>query len=449
MGNEQSYHKERAAYYSQSWQKDKWGSTVEADRKRDYHLRKLRHLQQKEADRAAQRETQRQLAQQRERQNIVNANVFRAQSRNERYAERHQSSYPSSPSYRPRASERREEYMETIMGKFNTCYDKCELWEDSIFAHLTPGRDEIERQVLRLRDVHQECHYYDMIVVDKAVTTWARACNEEISKVRTKNQVIRQWNIFTSERLEQAGGIRTLTPQSKTILDKSEAIVDFLLANRASATLETVQEMADHFKGYMEQLERGLVDAANKKRNKNHANIDMPTHSRVECDGCQSFPIRGCRYNCAECSGDGSFDLCQACYLACDDTHVHHRFYKIDFPGSQPKSLSSRRNNSSSCYVHHGISCDKCQKAPIKGPRHKCVDCTNFDLCQMCYDIDGDHDETHLFLKSTHSKAVPTAMLPRFVTPTPGAVQAVQSLYLQSVEKNVDFRELYDYAVSD
>lgn len=35
--------------------------------------------------------------------------------------------------------------------------------------------------------------------------------------------------------------------------------------------------------------------------------------------------------------------------------------------------------------VHHGVTCDHCQTAPIAGPRWKCTTCPNYDLCGNCF----------------------------------------------------------------
>merc|ERR1711915_764619 len=34
--------------------------------------------------------------------------------------------------------------------------------------------------------------------------------------------------------------------------------------------------------------------------------------------------------------------------------------------------------------IHHGVTCDSCEKTPIQGYRYKCVVCDDFDLCGIC-----------------------------------------------------------------
>ncbi|OZJ06842.1 hypothetical protein BZG36_00182 [Bifiguratus adelaidae] len=50
-------------------------------------------------------------------------------------------------------------------------------------------------------------------------------------------------------------------------------------------------------------------------------------------------------------------------------------------------------------YMHRGITCNKCNKSPIRGVRYKCVNCDDFDLCEACESNKFFHNQTHLFLK--------------------------------------------------
>lgn len=34
--------------------------------------------------------------------------------------------------------------------------------------------------------------------------------------------------------------------------------------------------------------------------------------------------------------------------------------------------------------IHKNFICDGCGADPIKGPRHKCVICSDYDLCDKC-----------------------------------------------------------------
>lgn len=54
--------------------------------------------------------------------------------------------------------------------------------------------------------------------------------------------------------------------------------------------------------------------------------------------------------------------------------------------------------------IHPGITCDCCEMSPISGPRYKCQECADFDLCQRCYDSPMsqsvlDHVGDHEFIQ--------------------------------------------------
>jgi E3 ubiquitin-protein ligase mind-bomb len=40
---------------------------------------------------------------------------------------------------------------------------------------------------------------------------------------------------------------------------------------------------------------------------------------------------------------------------------------------------------------HDGTMCDTCRQQPIFGIRWKCAECTNYDLCSICYHGDRHH----------------------------------------------------------
>ena len=48
--------------------------------------------------------------------------------------------------------------------------------------------------------------------------------------------------------------------------------------------------------------------------------------------------------------------------------------------------------------LHHGVVCDKCEMAPIKGTRFKCQDCHDYDLCHACFEQRAAfHQPSHTF----------------------------------------------------
>ncbi|KAK3083203.1 hypothetical protein FSP39_016634 [Pinctada imbricata] len=55
-------------------------------------------------------------------------------------------------------------------------------------------------------------------------------------------------------------------------------------------------------------------------------------------------------------------------------------------------------NVSHPIYYHNNVYCDFCEKV-IVGPRYKCCNCVDYDLCEQCEGIYGVHDPNHVFLK--------------------------------------------------
>ena len=49
-------------------------------------------------------------------------------------------------------------------------------------------------------------------------------------------------------------------------------------------------------------------------------------------------------------------------------------------------------------YVHRGVQCNSCNENPIRGIRYRCINCTDYDLCEQCEAMQL-HPKTHLFYK--------------------------------------------------
>jgi len=119
------------------------------------------------------------------------------------------------------------------------------------------------------------------------------------------------------------------------------------------------------------------------------------------CDGCNA-QIRGIRYKCKSCP---DYDLCEKCY---DIKGVHipaeHQFEKILRPTRPACPVFQRRpchfrqqSDIPQSEVVHPATCDGCGSR-IKGIRHKCNDCLDYDLCQACKEknIHSEHSFTAL-----------------------------------------------------
>ena len=51
--------------------------------------------------------------------------------------------------------------------------------------------------------------------------------------------------------------------------------------------------------------------------------------------------------------------------------------------------------------IHQGIECDGCGMNPIRGPRFKCLDCPDYDICEDCYskETHNEHNMQRISIK--------------------------------------------------
>jgi hypothetical protein len=110
---------------------------------------------------------------------------------------------------------------------------------------------------------------------------------------------------------------------------------------------------------------------------------------KVQCDGCDVYPLTGTRYKCSVCP---NFDLC----AACESKHEH----PVEHPLLQLKANAPPASPEPADSMHHGVRCDGCNVSPIQGPRFQCNVCTDYDLCSVC-EAKGDavHPASHPLIK--------------------------------------------------
>lgn len=61
--------------------------------------------------------------------------------------------------------------------------------------------------------------------------------------------------------------------------------------------------------------------------------------------------------------------------------------------------LMSQMNQSTYPDAEHiGIKCVKCGMDPIRGPRFKCYECQDFNICQLC-ELSDTHSDDHSIIK--------------------------------------------------
>ncbi|KAI0778720.1 hypothetical protein BD413DRAFT_116175 [Trametes elegans] len=130
-------------------------------------------------------------------------------------------------------------------------------------------------------------------------------------------------------------------------------------------------------------------------------------HKNIICDICDC-EIVGVRHKCLDCP---DFDLCQTCIDTPSLRSQHysgHEFFAIEKPGEvivhtvfsgdgerepeRPQSptrggtVRSRPRDVEP--VVHNATCNLCDSR-IRGDRFKCLDCPDYDLCQLCYKCVG------------------------------------------------------------
>jgi hypothetical protein len=58
--------------------------------------------------------------------------------------------------------------------------------------------------------------------------------------------------------------------------------------------------------------------------------------------------------------------------------------------------------------IHHGIVCNGCMHGFIQGPRYRCRECVDCDLCEYCYQESyEEHDQLHAFERIARGGASP------------------------------------------
>ncbi|RUP48528.1 hypothetical protein BC936DRAFT_144435 [Jimgerdemannia flammicorona] len=152
----------------------------------------------------------------------------------------------------------------------------------------------------------------------------------------------------------------------------------------------------------------------------------MEYHVGVSCDRCGQQPIRGPRYKCGDCP---NYDLCGNCKEY--SSHIHnsrHIFY------------SALEN-----ILHPGVTCDGCNRK-IFGPRYKCIDCPDYDLCVKCEASSSKtHDPRHIFCKINHPKDIEgfrAHLLSRKEPRAPSPVPPPKSFQIDIDPKQLHFGKL-------
>ncbi|KAK7750914.1 hypothetical protein SLS62_007177 [Diatrype stigma] len=136
-----------------------------------------------------------------------------------------------------------------------------------------------------------------------------------------------------------------------------------------------------------------IRSAAQPSEKPNPVSVWAPPPSARTCNCCvQEFPEQEF-VHCLNCD---DYDLCKRCFVK--DQHGHHPKHGFTaavpgtvFEGSISSRLSPGRN------VVHNAICDGCDKY-IRGVRHKCLDCPDWDYCATCQENAGFIHPNHRFV---------------------------------------------------
>ncbi|KAK4705812.1 hypothetical protein P7C70_g380, partial [Phenoliferia sp. Uapishka_3] len=142
--------------------------------------------------------------------------------------------------------------------------------------------------------------------------------------------------------------------------------------------------------------------------------VQAPVHSSVFCDNCLST-IVGTRFKCTDCP---NWDCCQVCLSDFasfhDSTHV---LGEITKPGAPLVKQQVERVVEATpvakevAPVEHPATCNSCDQT-IKGIRHKCLNCPDYDVCNSCFALVGTIHPHHNFVPISDPSSVKLKVQP-------------------------------------
>ena len=133
---------------------------------------------------------------------------------------------------------------------------------------------------------------------------------------------------------------------------------------------------------------------------------EEPLHQTRTCNSCVIVLAEREFVTCDTCE---DFDLCIKCHS--DDKHGHHPAHGFK-PATEETVLSaaSKAKLAAGRDARHNAICDGCDKH-IRGVRHKCLNCPDWDYCSQCIKYAGHRHAGHRFVALyepiADSKAIP------------------------------------------
>ncbi|KAH9920249.1 uncharacterized protein BXZ73DRAFT_104766 [Epithele typhae] len=143
--------------------------------------------------------------------------------------------------------------------------------------------------------------------------------------------------------------------------------------------------------------------------------ITRLVHKNVICDVCDREVV-GVRHKCLDCP---DYDMCENCISKPSlrsQHHLEHQFFAIEKPGEvivhtvfsgddehmptatrsvpPPPVTTPPVNVEPVEPVIHNAMCNMCDSR-IRGDRYKCLNCPDYDVCQLCYTITPEQHPEH------------------------------------------------------
>jgi len=113
--------------------------------------------------------------------------------------------------------------------------------------------------------------------------------------------------------------------------------------------------------------------------------VEKPAMAGPACKNCSKLTTNQVRYKCLQCH----LTFCEKCKDG--GKHIHNTTHTmLRIPIAIQHSF------------HPGICCDKCGAQPIHGLRYKCLDCEDYDLCEVCKDASDHNKEESTSHKASH-----------------------------------------------
>jgi len=93
-------------------------------------------------------------------------------------------------------------------------------------------------------------------------------------------------------------------------------------------------------------------------------------------------------------------------------TEMAGPLYRLTVTVKKASQAQSEEKEREEAVVHHGVTCDGCEMANITGPRYKCVQCDDYDLCGGC-EAAGRHPGHNMMKITTPGNVFPHRLFKR------------------------------------